>query len=232
MTKYTTVHFIGSDVVARHQMVDKGAPLHTLLRLLVDRDGAELAWLTDAPCEKAPHGGRVAAADLAASVARGCGNTACVDKVLISAVEDVPFDRVVSALDAASKEGTADFHFALGVGKKPLAETKDVCGERIVAALAPEEIQRIVRADFGALRACYEDALTRDPKAGGRIGLRFVIEGDGRVIEASAQDDSTFRDPQATTCILVRARKLVFPKRVTGGKTTIVYPIIFSPEER
>jgi hypothetical protein len=58
-----------------------------------------------------------------------------------------------------------------------------------------------------------------------------VVERDGRVSEASAQDDSTFRDPPATACILDRVRKLVFPKRVTGAKTTIVYPIIFRPSD-
>jgi hypothetical protein len=230
--KATNVHFVGTDVVARNGSADVRAPIHTLLRIDVDRDGARLSWLTDSPCEKAPHGARVSGADLAASIAGVCGATACIDQVYIFATEDVPFDRIVSALGAASKEGTAKFNFGLSVSKDDFAETSDVCGQRILTSLAPEEIQLIVRADFGAFRACYEDALKRDPKVAGRIAIYFEVGRDGHVSEARTQDDSTFREAQATACILDRMRRLVFPSRVTEGKTTVVYPIIFSPDKR
>jgi hypothetical protein len=166
--RYTKVHFVGSDVVAANGPILVPPPTHTILRLGLEADAARLSWATDVPCDRAPHGSSVAGAEVVPSIARGCGDKPCIDEAKIAATDDVPFARVVAAIGAASKQGTPDFRFTLGVGKK-LPDEPDVCGERIVTMLAQEEIQRIVRADFGAIGGCYDDALKRDPTAGGRM---------------------------------------------------------------
>jgi hypothetical protein len=48
---------------------------------------------------------------------------------------------------------------------------------RVSGRLAPEVIQRIVRANFGQARACYEDGLRRDPNLRGMVRVRYPDPG-------------------------------------------------------
>jgi hypothetical protein len=96
-----------------------------------------------------------------------------------------------------------------------------------VGRLAPERIQSVVRANFDALRACYETGLKRDAQLRGRVGVRFVIGLDGRVSGVS-DEGSDMPDREVLRCVLDGFRLLEFP-RPDGGIVKVVYPIIFSP---
>lgn len=93
--------------------------------------------------------------------------------------------------------------------------------------LMGEEIQARVRANFGSFRVCYEELLSRDPKAEGKIMMNFVIDKDGKVESASLGDETTVRDAKLEECALAGVKKLEFP--ATEGKTTVHYPIAMSP---
>jgi len=93
--------------------------------------------------------------------------------------------------------------------------------------LAPEIIQRVVRAHFGAFRKCYEEGLGRNPNLTGRVAVKFVIDRSGAV--SSAEDSrSDMPDRVVVDCVLSHYRELVFPKP-DGGIVTVVYPIQFNP---
>ncbi len=96
--------------------------------------------------------------------------------------------------------------------------------------LAPEIIQRVVRANFGQFRRCYEAGLKVSPHLNGRVNVKFVIEADGRVdhVEDAKSD---LPDPKVIACIERGFEELVFP-RPEGGIVTVVYPIIFSPGDQ
>ncbi len=111
-------------------------------------------------------------------------------------------------------------------------------GTQVSGRLAPEEIQRIVRAHFGAFRVCYEEGLQRNPKLEGRVNVRFVIGKDGRVTQAGAPRDLAPKpggqappprmpDEKVVACIVRAFEKLVFPAP-DGGIVTVVYPINFA----
>ncbi len=93
--------------------------------------------------------------------------------------------------------------------------------------LAPEVIQKVVRADFGRYRRCYENGLRRDSQLHGRVSIKFVIDVDGHVSHAE-DGGSELTDPKVIDCIKLGFSELVFPKP-EGGIVTVVYPIIFSP---
>ncbi len=93
--------------------------------------------------------------------------------------------------------------------------------------LPPEVIQKVVRANFGALRACYEDGLFNNPKLEGRVGINFVIGLDGSVTQVQL-GGSDLPDPAVVRCILQNFGELRFPPPV-GGIVTVGYPIMFSP---
>jgi len=92
--------------------------------------------------------------------------------------------------------------------------------------LPPEVIQRVVRANEGRFRGCYERGLARNPSLAGRVATKFVIARDGTV---SASDDagSDLADADVTSCVRRAFGDLEFPAP-TGGVVTVTYPITFS----
>jgi hypothetical protein len=100
-------------------------------------------------------------------------------------------------------------------------------GKKVNGRLAPEVIQKVVRANFDPLRKCYEAGLGRNPKLQGRVAVKFVIDLDGHV--ASAADfGSDMPDREVVRCVVAEYGKLTFPKP-EGGIVTVVYPINFNP---
>lgn len=104
------------------------------------------------------------------------------------------------------------------------ADIKNAAGR-----LAPEAIQKAVRAQFGAFRLCYEQGLTRDPRLTGKVIVRFVIGRNGNVSAAGTDNwQSSMPDAEVTRCVVEQMKATVFlPPE--GGIVTVVYPIMFSP---
>jgi hypothetical protein len=93
--------------------------------------------------------------------------------------------------------------------------------------LPPEVIQRVVRANFGRYRYCYEQGLADNPSLQGHVRVRFIIGADGAVTGTS-DHGSDLPDPGAMSCIVNGFRELRLPEP-EGGIVTVVYPIMFSP---
>jgi hypothetical protein len=93
--------------------------------------------------------------------------------------------------------------------------------------LLPEEIQARVRASWGSIRTCYEELLSRDATAEGKVMMNFVIGKDGKVEKASLGEETTLKDAKLEECILAYTRKLEFP--ATNESTMVRYPIAMSP---
>ncbi len=100
----------------------------------------------------------------------------------------------------------------------------------------PKYIRERIHEDFIPLaKKCYEDALERDPKLGGRVLLAFNIVGDakiGGIVEAAdVLNDSTLRDPDVIDCIRQSFLSVTFPPPPDGGTVTVVYPLTFSNDD-
>jgi hypothetical protein len=95
--------------------------------------------------------------------------------------------------------------------------------------LPADAIQRIVRQSFGAIRLCYDRGLRVDANLRGRVAVKFTIAHDGTV-PVAADRDSDLPDPEVVSCVVRAFLNLGFP-RSTGSAVTVVYPLIFSPEE-
>jgi hypothetical protein len=97
-------------------------------------------------------------------------------------------------------------------------------------SLTASEVQAVVRGAFPAYRACYEDLLRRSPTAAGTIPLKFTIQSDGSVTDLGIDTASTtLHDATLEQCLMATTSPLVFP--TAPSKTTVVYPIAFSPGE-
>lgn len=93
--------------------------------------------------------------------------------------------------------------------------------------LPPSVIQKIVRANYGAFRKCYEAGLARNVNLQGKVVVRFVIERDGSVGDV-ANGGSDLPDQEVQTCIVDAFRGLTFPQP-RNGIVTVVYPIMLQP---
>jgi hypothetical protein len=97
----------------------------------------------------------------------------------------------------------------------------------ISGRLPPEVIQRIVRANFGRIRLCYENGLRKDPGLRGKVEVKFVINREGMVNTASLVS-SNLPDSSMVECVVRAFTTLVFPKP-DGGIVSVVYPFMFEP---
>jgi hypothetical protein len=101
-------------------------------------------------------------------------------------------------------------------------------GGTIHGRLGPDAIQRVVRANFGRFRGCYENGLARNPTLQGRVTTRFLIARDGSVAY-TADGGSDLPDANIVACVVRAFSGLSFPEPA-GGTVSVDYPIAFSPE--
>lgn len=100
----------------------------------------------------------------------------------------------------------------------------------------PKYIQEVVRGEFFPMaKKCYEELLSRKDAAAGRVEMSFTIVADeklgGIVEDASADADGGVADEKMSTCMRESLSTLSFRPPAHGGIVTVVYPIVFSPDE-
>jgi len=93
--------------------------------------------------------------------------------------------------------------------------------------LPPEQIQRIIRERYPAIRNCYESGLASNPHLKGKITTRFTIGRDGGVSSAHVEHNE-LHDCRVAKCIREEMAKCTFPKP-KYGIVTVVYPLMFEP---
>jgi hypothetical protein len=90
--------------------------------------------------------------------------------------------------------------------------------------LPKEVVRRIVRANFPAIRSCYDAALRKDPGLKATVSTRFVIDQTGAVENATSSGE-----PMMNTCVQRVFGAMSFPAP-ENGKALVSYPIDFSQE--
>ena len=82
---------------------------------------------------------------------------------------------------------------------------------------------------------CYAQALERDPKLAGGLGLQFAIIGDedigGLVESVELEDDSDIQDPEMIECMRETLLSTIFPAPDDSGSTDVRLTLRFSPDE-
>ncbi len=103
-------------------------------------------------------------------------------------------------------------------------------------SLDKQYIQDRIREDFVPLaKECYEAALERDPKLGGKLKIDFEIVGDesvGGVVEsAELSEDSEIQDEEFMYCMRESMLSMSFEPPKGGGSVSVTYPFSFSSGE-
>lgn len=102
---------------------------------------------------------------------------------------------------------------------------KDSAPADIDGALDPNVVANEIRRRKGAIIACYERALKRNPNLSGKVELQFTVSAVGKVTGADIGAD-TLHDDEVNSCITSIVKSWRFPAP-DGGEVHFSYPFIF-----
>jgi len=101
-------------------------------------------------------------------------------------------------------------------------------GETIVSVgLDPALIQAVIEKHLGQLQYCYERRLAAHNGLGGKVLMKFTIDGVGLVSAASVDASSTLADAEVRSCMVTRFKAMRFPSPPGGGTVGVKYPFLF-----
>jgi TonB family protein len=86
-----------------------------------------------------------------------------------------------------------------------------------------------IKKRIGAIKACYERELRRNPTLQGKIAVQFTIEQSGTISKATATENST-GDPTVASCVVDAVKRIRFNPGPEGGSVTFAYPFVFAPQ--
>ena len=122
-------------------------------------------------------------------------------------------------------------HGAGRLGGRRARAPEIIAGQANVrGSLDKEIVRRIIRQHINEVRFCYEEALRRQPRLAGRVGVQFTIAGTGQVL-ASVLQNSTLGNASVENCTVAAVRRWQFPQPAGGGVVIVSYPFVFSQPE-
>lgn len=96
----------------------------------------------------------------------------------------------------------------------------------IVGGLDRDVIAQYIKTQLGQILYCYERQLSAHPEMEGKVSVRFVISGTGKVEEQKI-GDTTLKNATVEGCILNRVAQWKFPTPQGGTKVVVTYPFLF-----
>ena len=125
-----------------------------------------------------------------------------------------PGKRVSGGPGLGDKAGTA-----ITIAREGI-EASDVTIDR-------EAIRRVVLANLGAIKACYNQALNRAPRMSGKIVMSWEVGGAGHVTSARVES-ATPGTQEVGNCIGLRLRTWEFPVPPAGATYSVQFPFVLS----
>jgi TonB family protein len=95
--------------------------------------------------------------------------------------------------------------------------------------LDPALVSKEVRARIGAVKACYERALKRNPNLSGKVKVRWTITAAGTVSGVDIADD-TMGDSEVSSCIKQLVARWRFPAP-SNGSVEVEFPFVFTASQ-
>jgi hypothetical protein len=165
----------------------------------------------------------------------GCGSSPAAPEAPVPAAPAVDIDDAAPAnadeilqahlRDAASRHAAILATRPRRAGSDGAPAVGAATPSSVHGRLPPEEIQRVVRSEFGRFRLCYENELRNDPEIEGRLTVTFTIVHDGSVSDVAVT--SAELPPSMLGCVERAFTGLRFPAPV-GGVVEVSYPVVFS----
>jgi TonB family protein len=151
--------------------------------------------------------------------------SACASQPAPNSVPQLRGDTCLSVAEAGVSAATAQ---QLGAASN-LLEYENVWKAGHPAAttgtISGAEVRSTIRGNLAHVQACYEPVLNGPAAEGGRVVVRFVIDGSGHVVAANIGSNS-FGAPEVGCCVVKQVAQWRFPAPVAGGFVTVEYPFV------
>jgi TonB family protein len=121
---------------------------------------------------------------------------------------------------SAVAERTIKGQTSLGSGGGDIGGSGDFDAAKVVAQ---------IKARLGAIKACYERELKRNPTLAGKVTIQFTIEEQGTVSGVKVTENSTGEDAVGQ-CVANAVQRFRFTPGPDGGSVTFSYPFVFAPQ--
>lgn len=137
--------------------------------------------------------------------------------------------RVAGAGDLRGGAGIA------GGGTGAAATEKKVSGvvkseaPAVDGELDPSMVAKEVKSRLGAIKACYERALKRNPNLSGKVVIHWTITQAGTVSGVDVEQD-TLGDAEVASCIKSLVARWRFPAP-SGGSVDVSFPFVFQSSQ-
>jgi outer membrane biosynthesis protein TonB len=95
------------------------------------------------------------------------------------------------------------------------------------AEIDQSKLASFIKARMGLIKACYENALKRNPNLKGKISIRFTILETGGLADLETVAN-TMGSPDVAACITATMRSWRTQFK-PSGPVTVEYPFVFSP---
>jgi hypothetical protein len=95
--------------------------------------------------------------------------------------------------------------------------------------LDPGLVAKEVKSRLGAIKACYERALKRNPSLSGKVVIHWTITAAGTVSGADVEQD-TLGDAEVSSCIKSLISRWRFPAPA-GGSVDVSFPFVFQASQ-
>lgn len=163
--------------------------------------------------------------DMDALIANANKNSGRGDSAGVEGMEKFP---VSEGFIVRNKAARTDKEIADEKGEKASFETEDAKKTKSVKYRDEAEVYKVVKSYVGGLKYLYNNALRKDPSLRGKIEVRIVIAGDGRIIRADIVS-SNIHSPELEEAIISRILKWRFGELKGTGDFTINYTFDFAP---
>jgi TonB family protein len=90
-------------------------------------------------------------------------------------------------------------------------------------------VVRMIKTRIGAIRACYERELRRNPTLSGKVTIQFTIEERGNVSGVKVSENTT-SDDAVGECVANAIQRFRFNPGPQGGSVSFSYPFVFAPQ--
>ncbi|MGD8861781.1 MAG: AgmX/PglI C-terminal domain-containing protein [Myxococcales bacterium] len=139
----------------------------------------------------------------------------------------------LGALAAAGGKGTTQAKGEGGAvkerkirGKTSVGSGGDIAGAGDFDASL---VVAMIRKRIGAIRACYERELRRNPTLAGKVTVEFTIQPRGNVTGVKVVANTT-GDNAVGKCVANAVARFRFNPGPDGGSVTFSYPFVFAPQ--
>jgi outer membrane biosynthesis protein TonB len=137
--------------------------------------------------------------------------------------------RVADAGSLRGGAGIAGGGTGQGAGERTVKAAIKTEAPAVDGELDPNMVAKEVRSRLGAIKACYERALKRNPNLSGKVVIHWTITQAGTVSGVDVEQD-TLGDAEVASCIKSLIARWRFPAPA-GGSVDVSFPFVFQASQ-